>query len=100
MTTTAKPSAKIIPLPGAAPEPVRQPPRRGRFPAIVTQIRRGYLIKLEASTRAAAVPSKGDEAQKILEEAQSFYLTVKRLHDSTLSDLLVARQRAGLEGQA
>lgn len=31
-----KPAAVVIPMPGAAPEPVAQMPRRGRFPQVVT----------------------------------------------------------------
>lgn len=47
-----RPSAQIIHLPTAAAEPVRQHPRRGHYPAMVTWIRRGYLLKLEARTKA------------------------------------------------
>ena len=91
--SAARRLAKIIPLPGAAAEPVRQPVRRGRFPAVVTPIRRGYLLKLDATMRAKAAP----KAQQSLKDVESFYLTCKRIHDSALNELLIARQLASRE---
>ena len=45
---SARPSAQVIPLPGAASEPIHYAPRRGRYPANVTKIRRGYQLKRDS----------------------------------------------------
>lgn len=87
--TTAKPLARIIPLPGAAIEPVRQHPRRGRFPAIVTHIRYGRFYKLQAK--------KGDKLKNEVEECRKFLETCEGIYNHARYELLLAQQRAGMK---
>ena len=89
----ARSSARIIPLPGAAIQSVIQHPRRGRYPAIVTKIRRGYHLKFEASLQAKAAPTD----QELLKAAEGVYQACKHMHDAAWVALLEARQRASRE---
>lgn len=93
---STRPSAQIIALPAAAPEPIHQHPRRGRYPAMVTKIRRGYLIKLEARLTA----QKDSDAQRALGLglAEGYYLVCKSHHDGALLALRVAQQRTSKNG--
>lgn len=112
--------AHVIALPTAAMEPVSQRPRRGRYPAIVTPIRRGYLIKMEAQSKAeqdtraqramglaegyrlglAEGQSAGTPVAKDLAEAEKFYATAERILQTAAVELQAARQRAGKIGGA
>ena len=89
-------SARIITLPTAATEPVRQPPKRaGRHPKIVTNIHHGKSIKISAGLKAEAIT----DAKTVLKEAEDFYRVCKRIHDSALNALLGAQQRVNQQNK-
>lgn len=88
--------AKVTVLPTAALEPIHQAPRRGRYPANVTKIRRGYLIKLDATLNEQR--DKG--VQFALGLAEGYYWQCKRIHDDALAELQAAQQRARKIGGA
>lgn len=95
--TTAKSLSKIIQLPGAATEPVIQNPRRaGRYPAKVTKIQQGNLIKAKEKSKEKIIKAPENDLQKLLATEEIYFLTIKKVYESALSDLQNMRQRAGV----
>ena len=76
--SVVRPSARIIPLPGAAVAPVVNPARpRGRPPKGITGIWRGRVIRAERAVAADRQRNAQPSAAELLRRA---YLTLQGVH--------------------
>ena len=76
--SVVRPSARIIPLPGAAVAPVVNPARpRGRPPKGITGIWRGRVIRAERAVAAERQRNAQPSAAELLRRA---YLTLQGVH--------------------
>lgn len=87
LTSTARTSAHIIPLPTAAQQPVQQKRGPGRLPSHIINLCRWK------SSRPAVVTVHQAVVPNELEQARQFLATCERLYQDARSQFLVAQQR-------
>jgi hypothetical protein len=76
----------VILLPGAAPEPIQQAPHKGRYPSVVTRIRKARLQRINAEHEEQLVARDVANWEEKLAAFQNYA-------DYCRQELALARQR-------